>query len=267
MKRLFFDNHRRALVVLMATLIGMAITARLGVWQMGRASQKEALQSALRSRSALPPLEGLAALPATEESATQQHYRYVRLRGEWVQGATLFLDNRQMNGHVGFFVVTPLRLASGDAALVQRGWVPRDMQTRTKLPDVPTPAGMVDVQGLLVPPPGRLFEFDHAAASGPIRQNLGLAEFSREVGVALRPWSVQQSDSVDTPNLANDGLSRQWPLPAIGIDKHHGYAFQWFGLCALMAVLYVWFQLVRPRALRFKRARSHAARSGSDDRA
>ena len=35
--------------------------------------------------------------------------------------------------------------------------------------------------------------------------------------------------------------------PAAGVDKHHGYAFQWFALCALTAGLYVWFQIIQPR--------------------
>jgi surfeit locus 1 family protein len=249
MARPFSDNPRRALVVLAATLIGMAITARLGVWQMSRASQKESLQATLQARRVLPPLQAVELLPRTEREAAAQHYRPVKLRGEWVPNATVFLDNRQMNGRVGFFVVTPLRIAPGEAVLVQRGWVPRDMQVRTRLPEVPTPEGVIEVDGLLLPPPARLFEFDGAAASGPIRQNLVLGEFSRETGVSLLPWSVQASGLSDVSKVS-DALLRHWPLPAAGVDKHHGYAFQWFGLCALMAVLYVWFQLVRPRLSR-----------------
>ena len=34
------------------------------------------------------------------------------------------------------------------------------------------------------------------------------------------------------------------------MQKHYGYAFQWFALAALIAVLYVWFRLVRPRQRR-----------------
>jgi surfeit locus 1 family protein len=32
----------------------------------------------------------------------------------------------------------------------------------------------------------------------------------------------------------------------LGVDKHYGYAFQWFGLAALIAVLFLWFQMIRP---------------------
>jgi hypothetical protein len=43
-----------------------------------------------------------------------------------------------------------------------------------------------------------------------------------------------------------DGLLRNWPQVASGVHKHHGYAFQWFGLCALIVILYVWFQIISP---------------------
>jgi surfeit locus 1 family protein len=238
------DPRWRAVVVLVATLIGMAVTARLGVWQLSRASQKEALQAALDSRGNLPPLR-TEALPQTDSQAQAELHRPVVLRGEWQQGATVFLENRQMNGRPGFFVLTPLSLAPGDAVLVQRGWVARDVQDRTRVPSVPTPAGTVELKGWLAPAPARLYDFAPGVpASGPIRQNLALADHSREIGVTLRPWTVLQSDE---GAMKGDGLLRQWPRPAADVHKHYGYAFQWFGLCALMAGLYVWFQLLRPR--------------------
>ncbi|MBC7954532.1 MAG: SURF1 family protein [Cytophagales bacterium] len=240
------DPRRRAAVVLVATLLSMAVTARLGVWQLSRAAQKEALQSALDARSSLPEL-GMTALPADAAAAEGQHYRPVRLQGEWKQGATVFLENRQMNGHPGFFALTPLLLGPNDAVLVQRGWSPRNMQDRTHVPSVPTPSGRVEVLGQIALAPGRLFDFAGTAASGVIRQNLALADFSRELGVSLRPWTVLQVDA--TPTVA-DGLLRQWPRPAADVHKHYGYAFQWFALCALLAGLYVWFQLLRPRRQR-----------------
>ncbi|CAN7183329.1 SURF1 family protein [Rhizobacter sp. LjRoot28] len=235
----------RQAVVLLATLVGVAVTARLGLWQLDRAGQKAALQAALDARAGEPALAP-SALAASAEEAVGQHYRRVRLRGEWVPSHTLFLENRQMKGQPGFFVVTPLRLpGDAGAVLVQRGWAPRDIRDRQIVPEVPTPEGPVEVLGQVAPPPGRLYEFDGTAASGPIRQNLDVAQFALETGLALRPLSVVQVEG--SPAAAGDGLRRDWPAPAVDIQKHHGYAFQWFALCALMTGLYVWFQLIRPR--------------------
>jgi len=236
----------RSAVILVATLLGVVLTANLGAWQLRRAAQKIALQDAIESHARLPALSG-SELARTPEQAEPQHYRPVQLRGRWVAERTVFLENRQMHARVGFYVVTPLRLAGQpEAVLIQRGWVPRDLIDRTLLPAVPTPPGDVDVKGFIAPPPARLYELGTGGA-GLIRQNLDLDAFKVESGLRLAPLSVLQSDSTGT---AGDGLLREWPRPAVDVQKHYGYAFQWFALCALMAGLYVWFQLVRPRLRR-----------------
>jgi surfeit locus 1 family protein len=230
-------------VILVAALAAAGVTARLGVWQLDRGNQKRAMQAALAARAALPPL-GAADLARTPEAASGQHYRAVRLAGRWRDDATVWLDNRPMDGRSGFIVATPLLLeGEGGAVLVQRGWVPRDAAERTRLPPLPPSVPRVEVLGTIAPPPGRLYDLG-AGAHGPIRQNLDLDEFARETRLALRPLTVLQADS---PATAGDGLRRHWPPPALDVAKHDGYAFQWFALCALILGLYVWFQLIRPR--------------------
>jgi surfeit locus 1 family protein len=232
--------------VLLATVLGVALTAGLGTWQLNRAAQKIAIQSALEARALLPVLAA-ADLARDADAAALQHYRPARLRGQWVAEHTVFLENRQMNARVGFYVVTPLQLEGRhEAVLVQRGWVVRNLNDRSLLPQIATKAGPVEVEGLIAPPPARLYEFS-AVATGAIRQNLDLAAFATETGLRLAPLSLQQQDPAGT---ANDGLLRQWPRPTADVQKHYGYAFQWFAMSALMAGLYVWFQLLRPRRKR-----------------
>ena len=234
--------NRRGAVVLAAAVLAAALTARLGWWQLDRAAQKNELQAAMDSRRALPPLVQ-ADLAADAPAAAAQHHRAVALQGQWVAEQTIYLENRQMKGVPGFFAVTPLRLDDGTAVLVERGWLPRDIADRTRIVAAPPPAGRVQVQGFIAAAPGRLYEFD-AAASGAIRQNLAIDAFARETGLRLRPLSVQQRDDASRPS---DGLMRQWSAPASGVEKHYGYAFQWFALSALILGLYVWFQLIHPR--------------------
>ncbi|MGL4808533.1 MAG: SURF1 family cytochrome oxidase biogenesis protein, partial [Giesbergeria sp.] len=102
--------------------------------------------------------------------------------------------------------------------------------------------GRVEVTGRLAPGPARLLELagvDQGPGSSHIRQNLDLSAFAAETGLALAPLTVVQTQG------PADGLLRQWPAFSAGVEKHHGYAFQWFGLSGLIALLYVWFQLVR----------------------
>ena len=225
--------------VLVGALLVIALTARLGWWQLDRARQKLDLQAAMDAELALPPLDNGAL------GGAGQLHRRVALTGQWLPQHTVWLDNRPMDGRAGFYVVTPLRLTGrGDVVLVQRGWAPRDPARRTHLPDIVTPAGEVQVPGRLAAAPSRLYELGEGAA-GAIRQNLDPAALAVETGLPLLPLTV-----VQTEGAAGDGLLRHWPAPDLGLHKHYGYAFQWFALSALTLILYVWFQLLRPRLRR-----------------
>ena len=230
---------RRALVVLVAALAGALLCARLGWWQLDRAAQKTSLHQAMLARDALPPLDA-SALARTDAQVAQQLHRRASLEGRWLGEHTIYLDNRQMDGRPGFYVVTPLLIAPGDAVLVQRGWVPRHAQRRELVWPIQTPDGVVRVAGRITAGLPRLYEFD-AAASGPIRQNLAVADYAREIALALRPLVIVQLGA------DADGLRRQWAPIVVDVSKHHGYAAQWFALSALITGLYVWFQLIRPR--------------------
>lgn len=229
------------LVIALGALMMVALTARLGWWQLDRAMQKKTLARAIAERAALPPV---AALPAGESATALLHRRAV-LAGRWQAQHTVYLENRQMGGRPGFYVVTPLELADGSAVVVQRGWLARDLRERARLPAVTSGDGVVEVQGRIAPPPARLYEFE-AGASGVLRQNLDLGAYARETRLALRTdLSLLQAESAA---FAADGLRRDWPVPDAGVGRNYGYAFQWFGLSALVVGLYVWFQLLRRRA-------------------
>lgn len=221
----------------------MLLTLALGFWQLSRAAEKQALQATIDARRAQPELDASAfavALAGADAVARASVlYRTVRLRGTWLDPHTVFLDNRQMAGKPGFFVVTPLRLENSPVAvLVQRGWVQRDFTDRAQVPKVTSQAGLAEITGRIAPPPSKLYEFAPSAA-GAIRQNLDLPDFSREINMPLAALSVLQTGP------PGDGLGRDWLVVNTGVEKHYGYAFQWFALCGLIALLYGWFQIVR----------------------
>lgn len=239
----------RFVLLTIATVLAIGVTASLGRWQLSRASQKQALQAALEMQSAKPALEG-AALKAAANPLPLVHQR-ARLKGRWAQGHTVFLDNRQMDTRVGFFAMTPLILLEGGAIVVQRGWVPRNFEDRTRLPLVDTPQGVVEIEGRIAPAPPKLYELSSPGVAA-IRQNLDLEQFKVETGLPLMPITLVQTGA------PSEGLLREWPAVNVGVDKHYGYAFQWFGLSALVAALYLWFQIIRRFIYRSKDPASHA---------
>jgi len=230
----------RRLLIVLGAVVGIAVTTSLGFWQWGRGQQRTALHEAREAQEHGVPV-GARELLAGHAADVHLLHRPVVLRGQWLPERTVFLDNRQMNAVQGFYVVTPLRVEGRqDVVLVQRGWVQRDFEQRDRLPPVETPAGPVEVRGRVAPPPAKLFAMGQEER-GTIRQNLDLAAFRAETGLPLAELSVQQ---VGAPS---EGLLRQWPQAGSGAEKNYGYAFQWWAMAALIAILYVWFQLVVPR--------------------
>ena len=225
-------------VVTVAALLTAALTFSLGQWQLGRAAQKMALQASLDQKKMLPPWVN-AVLLAKNDAALQVDRR-IELTGRWLTRQTLYLDNRPMNAKPGFWVMTPLRLTGSEkVVLVQRGWIPRNFEDRTAIAPIETPEETVTLMGRMSPAPAKLYAFKGADA-GSIRQNLEIAAFAAETGLPLLPVLVIQIDP------ASEGLQRDWAAPNTGVDKHYGYAVQWFGLSALVIGLYIWFQLIVP---------------------
>lgn len=242
----------RIWVLTLAAVLAFGGTLALGQWQLRRAAQKESVQAAIESRNALPALDGQAL--AALNLASSELYRRVIVKGVWQTAHTVYLDNRPMGGRTGFWVVTPLALQGSDKViLVQRGWIPRDFTDRTRLPDVATPDGVVTVEGRIAPSPSKLYAFK-GMDTGLIRQNLDIDAFRLETGLPLLNASLLQIDA------QNDGLLREWPAPGLGVDKHYGYAFQWFSLSVLVLGLYVWFQLLLPLRRRYRRQSSAQGR-------
>lgn len=228
----------RFLIVSLAALVVIGGTFALGQWQLRRAAQKEALQSSLQTQNKLAVLDTAALLNTPD--LTQAKDRPVLLAGRWAGANTVYLDNRPMGDKTGFWVYTPLVLTGSEqTVLVQRGWVPRNFVDRAQLPPVETPTGFVTINGRIAPPPSKLYAFD-GADQGKIRQNLDIASFRQETGLPLLNMSVIQLGA------PSEGLQRNWPAPNLGVEKHYGYAFQWFALSGLAAGLYGWFQVWVP---------------------
>ena len=215
-----------------AAVLAVALGVALGQWQMRRAAAKEAIELKLNARQSAPPLMVGAAPLAIDEA----EYRRVQVKGEFVRDWPVYLDNRPHQGVAGFYVLMPFRIAGSDMhVLVARGWVRRDQADRTKLPLIATPAGQLEIQGVARRNPGHLLQLGRAEGlqPGAIVQNLDIAEFAQASALRMQPVLIEQTSAVP------DGLVRDWPRPSSGVDKHLGYAFQWYALAATALLFFI----------------------------
>ena len=232
----------------MATVALVVLGILLGNWQTRRAEEKLAIAARLAERSKAPavvlgagggllghePVGGAVRRPA---HPTDVEYRRVRVTGEWVSNWPLFLENRPLEGKAGFILAMPFKIAgSREHVLVLRGWLPRDAREYGKLPNFATPAGTVTIEGVVTLNAGQVMQLGTAGAlkPGALVQNLTPAAVAQASGLALQPYFVQQSGAGQ-----GEGLVRAWPAPDLGVDKHRGYAFQWYALAAMAALFFV----------------------------
>lgn len=215
-----------------AAVIVAAIGISLAQWQTRRAVEKETIETRMTERESAAPIEldGRLLVPADVE------YRHIRVRGHFLRDWPIYLDNRPYKGQAGFHVLMPLRIAGSETyLLVMRGWAPRDVSDRTRLPVFETPEGLVDIEGIARSNPGQVLQLGELAPlrPGAIVQNADIAAFEQAGKWRMQPFVLQQTS--DT----KDGLVRDWLRPSTGVEKHRGYAFQWYALAATALIFFV----------------------------
>jgi len=217
------------LLTTLAAAAAIALTLALANWQLGRAHEKEAAATRLELRAKDPPLR----LTAAEVKSRDAEWRRVTARGRFDPAHAVLIDNRVRGGVAGYHVVMPLALEGGSRyVLVNRGWIAGTGE-RSRLPEITTPAGTVEVTGLAVVPSRRFLELAPVAIEGKVWQNLTLERYREAVATPLQPFVIRQDSPLD------DGLAREWDPPDLGVNTHYGYAFQWLALGLTVLVIYL----------------------------
>ena len=116
-----------------AAVIGVLTAAgciRLGVWQLSRLDERRALNAMVEASLSLAPLD----LRDASGGDTLEFRRAVAT-GVFDFERQIVVMARSWRGFPGVNVVTPLRLETGDAVLVERGFVPSpDARSRPMSP-------------------------------------------------------------------------------------------------------------------------------------
>jgi surfeit locus 1 family protein len=211
----------------------VALTLWLAAWQAGRAGEKQERQAMLEARVREPVVELTGALASAESVL----FRRVRARGSYLAEGQIFVDNRQHAGRAGFHVLTPLRLQSGVAVLVLRGWAARTSAYPAP-PEAPVPGGPVTVEGLASVPPARFVELSSQTVSGAVWQNLSIEKYRERMRIDVLPVIVLAA-------APGAGMTAVVEKPDAGVEKHQEYALTWLALAVTTAVLWVALNLRR----------------------
>lgn len=219
-------SRRWPLVVL---FVGIALLcARLGLWQVDRLQQRRAANAAIEAARLAEPVDLTSTTRATDIAAGQA----VSATGTYDFDNQIVVMGRVLEGTPGVHVLTPLRLAGSDrAVLVNRGFVPA------------ADAFTVDLASLRADDSAKVEgvaqEFATTADRSPPSRRSGALAVSRVHYGTLRdalPYRllhviIQQSGSEGAP-----ALPRRLPPAVLDDGPHMGYAVQWFAFAAIALV-------------------------------
>jgi len=226
----------------LGTVIGCAITIRLGLWQWHRGLAREALDAQYQRAEAKAPIPLQVDTPVPDGADAT----WVAARGRYDGGRQLLLDNQVHDRIPGYQVLTPLRLSSGGIALVNRGWLAQNPD-RSKRPDLPVPDQDVEVTGLWrsLPQPALRLQIDNCPTAEtawprivgyPTTEDLRCL-YGRETAVGMLLLDPQ----------ADHGFLRDWTQAdrQFPPQRHYGYAAQWFAFAATLLVIFFKLNLKR----------------------
>jgi surfeit locus 1 family protein len=215
---------RRTLLFVALALAGAALFIRLGFWQLDRLRQR-------RERNALLA-ERIAAAAAQWSDTTAVRYRRVRLAGKPDYEREIVLVGRSRDGSPGVNLVTPLRIAGSDSAvLVNRGWVYSPDATKVDQTAWAEGEGQIlavegYVEAFAPPGPGDLPSHQWIA------RRLSYPAVAARLPYPLAPVYVV-AIGTGTPPI---GTPARAGIPTPDDGPHLGYALQWFAFAVIAVV-------------------------------
>ena len=206
----------------------LALLISLGFWQLDRADEKRAIEDQIASANS-DDVE----IVASTEFLKEKEYYHVRLQGSYIDDKQFIYDNQIVDQISGYYVLTPLVL-KGDskAVLINRGFIPWNGR-RDKLADIDIADKLTEVK---------------VQISKPVkRMELEASELTGDFPVLIQALDLDEMSTIASLDFASvigllspesdNGFVRQWEPYTGSIERHIGYAIQWFLMALVLAFI------------------------------
>lgn len=238
---------RSLLIPVTTTVVIVAALLSLGVWQLERRLDKLALIAALDERLAAAPVALPQAARWGELAPSKDEFRRVVFNGviDAREQAQVFATPSPLRKDVsgtGTWAFAPVKLASGETVVVNRGFVAEGQDASAKVPGEPVAlTGYIrfpEMPGWLTPHADRTKRLwivrDHLAMA----QALGWAEPQR-----VAPFYIDLEGPVPP-----GGVPKPGPLQVSLKNDHLQYAVTWFLLAAAVTIAFAFWVRGQGRA-------------------
>ena len=218
----------RLLVPSILILATMAFLASLGFWQLDRADQKRTIEASIQKANT-----GVVELIINQNELLNKEYYEVRLQGSYIGDKQFIYDNQIIDQASGYYVLTPFVLTGqSNAIMINRGFIPWNGR-RDQLDDIAVDSTYREIK---------------IQVSRPIKRiELKTSDISNQFPVLIQAIDfdvieeISSTSFVDVIGLldpsSDDGFVRKWEPYTGSIEKHIGYAIQWFLMALVLGII------------------------------
>ena len=218
----------RFLVPSILILATMAFLVSLGFWQLDRADQKRTIEASIQKANT-----GVVELIVNQNELLNKEYYEVRLQGSYISDKQFIYDNQIVDQASGYYVLTPFVLTGqSNAIMINRGFIPWNGR-RDQLADIAVDYAPREIK---------------IQVSKPIKRiELKTSDISNQFPVLIQAIDfdvieeISSTSFVDVIGLldpsSDDGFVRKWEPYTGSIEKHIGYAIQWFLMALVLGII------------------------------
>ena len=218
----------RFLVPFILILATMAFLVSLGFWQLDRADQKRTIEASIQKANT-----GVVELIVNQNELLNKEYYEVRLQGSYVSDKQFIYDNQIVDQASGYYVLTPFVLTGqSNAIMINRGFIPWNGR-RDQLADIAVGSASREIK---------------VQVSKPIKRiELKTSDINNQFPVLIQAIDfdvieeISSTSFVDVIGLldpsSDDGFVRKWEPYTGSIEKHIGYAIQWFLMALVLGII------------------------------
>ncbi len=212
-------------LLIAATLVLLII---LGFWQLDRADEKRAIEDKI----AIANSANVELVVSTELLKDKEYY-HVRLQGSYVDDKQFIYDNQIVDQIFGYYVLTPFILKDASKAiLINRGFIPWNGR-RDKLADIDIGVKITEVKVQISKPVKRI--------------ELKTSQIKQDFPVLIQALDLDEMSAIASLDFANkvgllspeseNGFVRKWEPYTGSIERHIGYAIQWFLMALVLSII------------------------------
>ena len=226
----------------LAALVFVAITFRLGIWQLDRLAQRHAESARREARLSETPLPLTASMVANG-APDLPIFQPVVVRGTYDGGQTLALTNVIWGQQLGVHLLTPITIeGSLTMVLVDRGWVPAPAVTAPDFSQYRVD-GPAEVTGWVRPLSGASSVIPASGGSAPpatgadrLLPSLDVRVVQGKVSAPLLPFVVTQLPPEHAVVQEQQLPYQRMPETNLGDGVHVIAAAQWFVIAAIIVI-------------------------------